>query len=137
MRNKNLYSILWAVMALLAAALACNVFNTTPGASNFYMAKDEQGQNRTTTFAPTDDFFLFFDVNAIEPSTKFQARWYGLDLEGQDPNTPVKTMDYTYEEGASKLYFQLSPLENWPAGNYKVEVYMNNVKAGEQAFRVQ
>jgi hypothetical protein len=123
---------------MLAVTLACNALApATPGASNFYMANDKQGTNKTNVFAPSDDFYVFFDVNGIEPGTKFQARWYVLDLEGQDPGTPIQTIDYAYESGISNIYFQLTSAEDWPAANYKVEVYMNDAKIGEQTFSVQ
>ena len=136
MRNKNLYPILYAVLAMVLVTLACSVA-PTPGASEFYMATDVDGTNRTNTFSPTNDFFVFFDVAGIEAGTNFQARWYALDIEGQDPNVPFQTIDYAYEEGIGNIYFQLTSEEPWPAGSYKVEVYMNDAKVGEQGFVVQ
>jgi hypothetical protein len=140
MRNTNLYRILLAVIVILVASLACNALNATPatpGASNFYMATDEAGTNKTNVFSTTDDFYVFFDVNAIEPGTNFQARWYALDVEGQDANEPFQTIDYAYEEGIANIYFQLTNSDGWPVGNYKVEIYMNGAKVGEQTFSVQ
>lgn len=137
MRNKNLYPVLFAAVLLLAVSLACNFGSTTPGASNFYMATDEAGTNRTNVFAPTDDFYVFFDVTGIEPGTNFESRWYALNIEGEDPNVPFQTIDYDYEEGIGNIYFQLTNDQGWPVGNYKVEIYMNGTKVGEQEFSVQ
>lgn len=137
MRNKNLYPILTAVMVIVIVSLACSSLSPTPGASNFYMASDVDGNNKTTVFSPDDDFFVFFDVAGIEVGTNFQSRWYALDVEGQDPNEPFQTIDYAYEEGISSIYFQMTSAEPWPVGNYKVEVYMNGAKMGEQTFSVQ
>lgn len=138
MKHKNLYPILFGVFAVVAASLACN-FGTPaePTASNFYMATDEAGANRTTVFSSTDDFFVHFDVAGIEAGTPFQSRWYALDIEGEDPNTPFQTIDYTYQEGIGNIYFQLTSADGWPVGNYKVEIYMNGTKVGEQLFSVQ
>lgn len=137
MRNKSLYPVLLAAVLVLAATLACNFGSTAPGASNFYMATDEAGTNRTTVFSPTDDFFIFFDVTGIEPGTNFESRWYALNIEGEDPNVPFQTIDYDYEEGIGNIYFQLTNDQGWPVGNYKVEIYMNGTKIGEQEFSVQ
>ncbi len=137
MRNKNLYPILTAVMVIVIVSLACSSLSPTPGASNFYMASDVDGNNKTTVFSPNDDFFVFFDVAGIEVGTNFQSRWYALDVEGQDPNEPFQTIDYAYEEGISSIYFQMTSAEPWPVGSYKVEVYMNGAKIGEQTFSVQ
>jgi len=137
MRSKKLYPVLCAICVLLVVSLACSFGNTTPGASNFYMATDEAGTNKTTVFSPTDDFYVFFDVNNVEPGATFQSRWYALDIEGQDPATPFQTIDYPYKEGIGNIYFQLTNDQGWPVGNYKVEVYMNDAKVGEQSFSVQ
>jgi hypothetical protein len=137
MKTKNLYPVLWAVVIMLLATLACSVGGSTPGASNFYMATDEAGTNRTNVFSTTDDFYVFFDVTDIEPGTAFQSRWYALNIDGQDPNEPFQTIDYTYAEGIGNVYFQLTNDEGWPVGNYKVEVYMNGTEVGEQEFSVQ
>ena len=138
MKNKNLSAILVAVIVLVSASLACNALAApTPGASNFYMATDKEGNNRTNVFSPGDDFYVFFDVAGIEIGTNFQSRWYALDMEGEDPGTPFQTIDYAYEADISSIYFQLTNSEDWPAGNYRVEVYMNGTKIGEQQFSVQ
>lgn len=138
MKYKKLNPIPFALVAVLFASLACNaLMPATPGASNFYMATDVEGTNRTTVFSPTDDFYVFFDVSGIEVGTNFQSRWYALDVEGEDPNVPFQTIDYAYESDISNIYFQLTNSDGWPAGNYKVEIYMNDVKVGEQQFSVQ
>ena len=138
MKYKKLYPILLAVIALVVASLACSFgAPAEPTASNFYMATDQEGNNRTTVFSSTDDFFVHFDVAGIEVGTPFQSRWYVLDVEGQDPNTPFQTIDYAYEEGIGNIYFQLTNADGWPVGNYKVEIYMNGTKVGEQLFSVQ
>ena len=137
MKNHRLYPVLAAVTLILMATLACNAAKPAPGASEFYMAKDAEGTNRTEVFAPEDDFFVHFNVSGIEAGTNFQSRWYVLDLEGQDPNVPIQTIDYAYQEGIGKIYFQLTGQEPWPPATYKVEVYMNDTKVGEQQFTVQ
>ena len=138
MRHKKLYPILLAVVALVVGSMACNALAApSPGASNFYMASDPEGNNRTNVFSPTDDFYVFFDVAGIEAGTQFQSRWYALDIEGEDPSTPFQTIDYAYEADVSNIYFQLTNSDNWPIGNYKVEVFMNGSKIGEQQFSVQ
>ncbi len=137
MGNKNFHPVLCAVMGLLIITLACSSLNSTPGASNFYMATDKEGAHRTNVFSPTDDFYVFFKVSGIESGTNFQSRWYILDRQGQDPNTPIQKIDYSYEQGVKSVYFKLSGIEDWPPATYKVEIYMNDVKVGEQTFSVK
>ena len=94
MKPRNL-SILLAVVVLLASVLACG--STAPaGVSNIYMANDGDGNNKTTTFAPTDVIYVFFDVNQVDSGAQFQVKWYALNVDGQDATTPFVVTDYTY-----------------------------------------
>ncbi|HMB24152.1 MAG: hypothetical protein ACM33V_13570 [Chloroflexota bacterium] len=136
MTNKSLYLILVAGVVLLAAIFAYDAIGSKPGTSNFYMATDMAGKNRTDIFSPANHVYIFFDVNGIEAGTRFQSRWYALDLAGYDPNTPLRSIDYTYQEG-SRIFFELSSIGDWLKGNYKVEVYMNDTKVGERTFSIQ
>ena len=131
---KSKMTIVFAVLALMIAALACGA---PAGVSNIYMANDKDGNNKTTTFAPTDTVYVFFDVNQIEAGTKFQIRWYVLDVEGQDPNEPIAVTDYNYENDSTILAHIESTGDGLPVGSYKVEIYMNDNKVGEQSFSVQ
>ncbi len=133
---KKLFPVLLAMLALVSSMLACNL-GGEPGVSNIRMATDDTGNTATTVYSPSDAFFIFFDVNAIEPGTQFESRWFILDYEGEDPNTPFKTINYSYEKGTTQIYFQLTSDVDWPASRYRVEVYMNGVKSGEQQFEVK
>jgi hypothetical protein len=135
MFRKN-FILLSAIAALILASLACS-FGGEPGVSNIYMAKDADGDVQTSVFSPTDDFYVFFDVNAVDEGTYFEALWFALDIEGEDPNTAFKTIDYNLEEGVSTVYFQLFNDTEWPVGTYRVDVYMEGTKVGEQQFSVQ
>jgi len=133
---KRSLPVLLALLALVVSTLACSL-GGEPGVSNVRMATDDTGDTATTVYAPTDPFFVFFDVNAIEPGTSFESRWYVLNYEGQDPNTPFKTIDYSYEEGNTMIYFQLTSDTEWPVSAYRVEIYMAGAKVGEQQFDVK
>ena len=111
--------------------------SSNPTASNFYMSSDSQGKNRTTTFSPNDAFFIFLAVSGVKGGTVFESKWYALNVSGQDPNTPFKTMDLTYESGGLTTYFHLTNNGPWPTGNYKVDVYMNDIQIVEQQFSVR
>ena len=101
------------------------------------MANDIDGNNKTTTFASTDVIYVFFDANQIDSGAQFQVKWYALNLAGQDPAAPFVVTDYTYTDEAT-VYAQIESTEGgFPAGQYKVEIYLNGAKVGEQQFTVQ
>jgi len=134
--NKKWF-ILVAALALVLSTLACGA-SAPAGVSNIYMANNENGDNQTTTFAPTDDIYVFFDVNQVDNGTQFEIKWYALNVDGQDPSTPFTTSDYSYN-GESTLYANITSTDSsgFPAAQYKVEIYMGGVKVGEQQFNVQ
>jgi hypothetical protein len=136
--NKKL-SILLAVLVLLSVTLACGTSTTAApaGISNIQMSTDQDGANATTTFAPTDTIYVTFDVNEVDTGAALQVRWYALNVEGQDPETPFTTTDYTYNDEGS-IYAQIESTDGgFPAGQYKVEIYLNGAKVGEEQFSVQ
>ena len=136
MKVKKLAPVLFAVFALVFSTLACSL-GGEPGVSNIRMATDDTGDTTTTSYSPSQDFYVFFDANSIETGTPFQGRWYALDIEGEDPNTPFSTIDYNLEDGVTSVYFQLFSDTEWPVGTYRVEIYMDGAKVGETQFSVQ
>ncbi len=133
----NKIAILLAAIAIVLSVLACGT-PSGPSVSNFYMANNDAGQNKTTTFASSDDFFVFFDLKSVPAGTAFQGRWYAVDVPGEDPTKPFLTSDYTSDSSLSQtIYFQAMNSSGWPAGSYKVEVYMSGTKVGEVQFSVQ
>lgn len=136
MKRRNLIPVLLAVFALVLSTLACSL-GGEPGVSNVRMATDDSGETTTTSYSPTDDFYVFFDANNVEVGTLFESRWYALNIEGEDPNTAFSTIEYALEEGIGVVYFQLYSDVDWPAGDYRVDIYMAGVKVGESTFSVQ
>ncbi|HUI90246.1 MAG TPA: hypothetical protein VLX61_16120 [Anaerolineales bacterium] len=132
MKSRNAF-ILWAVAAIVFSLAGCA---PTPKVSNFYMATDEQGTNKTSSFAPTNAFNLFFDVSGIPNGTTFEARWYVLNIPNRDPNAPFQVMDQNYNSGTTTLRFHLTNTSNWPVAQYRVDVYMSANKVGEVQFSV-
>lgn len=155
MNIRKAYALI-AVIGLSAATLACGsstfapdatsapaAIASGPTASNLYMSTGLTRKNQTTMFLPTDIFYFNLTVNGINADTKLEARWYGSDISGQDPNMPFKIATFTgaklnlFGEGAADMFFNLTPpTKGWSAGYYKVEAYINATKVGEQQFSV-
>ena len=124
---------LFAVFAILFSLGACT---SSPKVSNFYMATDEQGLNKTSSFAPANAFNLFFDVSGIPNGTTFEARWYVLNMANRDPNTPFQIKDLTNDFTQTRIYFHLTNTGNWPVAQYRVDVYMSGNLVGQVQFSV-
>lgn len=137
--------ILLALVAALASTLACNAISTLqqaaagPTVSNIRMTTDSSGNTVTTRYAPGDAFYVFADLSGLSKGSVVEVKWYAVNAQGVDANTELNTSDYTYESGIGYVYFQLTTSDggDWPTGSYKVEVYLDGQKVGEQAFAVQ
>ena len=132
MRFRNL----WVLFSFLILTLVLSACTPTPKVSNFYMATDDLGNNKTSTFSPSEAFNLFFDVHGVPNETPFEARWYVLTIANQDPNTPFQVMDQNYSSDSTTLRFHLTNTSDWPIAQYRVDVYMSGDKIGEVQFSV-
>lgn len=135
--KKSQIVILLVLLALVASTLACGS-SAPAGVSNIALSTDKEGANKSTTFAPSDTIYLTADVNGVEAGTNFDIKWYVLDVAGQDPATPFVTSSVAWASGMNKLYANINSTSGgFPAGNYKVEIYMAGTKVGEQTFAIQ
>ncbi len=136
------FFVMLAAVAVLAATLACNALNTFvtgPTVSNIRMTTDSSGSTSTSTYAPGNAFYVFADLKGLSKGSVVQAKWYAVNAQGVQQNTVLNTSDYSYESGIGYVYFQLTTNDgsDWPTGSYKVELYLDGSKVGEQAFTVQ
>ncbi len=136
------FFVMLASVAVLAATLACNALSTFaagPTVSNIRMTTDSSGSTSTSTYAPGDAFYVFADLKGLSKGSVVQAKWYAVNAQGVQQNTVLNTSDYSYETGIGYVYFQLTTNDgsDWPTGSYKVELYLDGSKVGEQGFIVQ
>jgi hypothetical protein len=136
------YPALLACAAITAALLACSSFSfgtTAPTVSNIRMATDQTGKAPTSTYSPGATFYVFADLSGLSKGQVVQAKWYAVSAQGVEPNAELNTSSYTYETGVGFVSFQLTTNDgsDWPTGSYRVELYLDGAKVGEQGFTVQ
>ena len=136
---KNKFVVLLAVLALVVSSLACAFGNTELGLTNLRMAFDQDGENPTTTFSPTDVFYAVADLANAPQGTVVEAKWTAVNATDTEPNLEfqTQTLDITEESFSGTIYFQLSNDEGWPTGQYKVDLYLNGTLAQSAEFTVQ
>jgi hypothetical protein len=138
MKQRKITRLLTSVV-LASIILACQALQPAASVSNIRMTTDDTGKTPTSSYAPADEFYVFADLSGMKVGSVIEARWYAVGAEGVDPNSEINTSDYTYESGISYVYFQLSTSDggDWPNGSYRVELYLDGTKVGEQGFTVQ
>jgi hypothetical protein len=133
------YSILAALVIVVATMLACNAVATYPTVSNIRMTTDNTGKTTTSSYSPSDAFYVYADLSGLSKGSVVEAKWYAVNAQGVDANMMINTSDYTYESGTGYVYFQLTTSDgsNWPTGAYRVDLFLDGAKVGEQGFTVQ
>lgn len=132
--------VLFTVVALLAATLACSLFTTEMSLENVRMAFDSDGNNPTTVFSPSDVFYVVGDLKNAPAGTVAEAKWLAVQIEGYDPGELIYEQainDFVDESFSGTIYFQLSNDSGWPAGEYKVDLYLDGNLVQSVPFSVQ
>jgi hypothetical protein len=122
--NSRKWSILLVIGALVLASLACSFSASTASIAEAEMAKDEAGTQPTTVFAPEDIFYCNVELANAPDGTLVKSVWTAVDVEGADPNTPLDETEI--ESGSGTVHFNLSNSSAWPAGTYKVDLFLND-----------
>lgn len=136
---KNKLPILLSVLTLVLVSLACSALSQELSLANLRMALDEDGVNPTSTFSSSDVFYAVADLKNAPAGTAVVAQWIAVDVADteQGLNFQEQTLDITEESFSGTIYFQLSNDEGWPAGQYKVELYLNGTLSQSVEFTVQ
>jgi hypothetical protein len=130
-----------AILALLAATLACSLFGPSEmSLENLRMAFDEDGNNPTTVYASSDVFYAVGDLKNAPAGTVAEAKWQAVQVKGYDPGELIYEQtinDFTDESFTGTIYFQLSNDSGWSVGDYKVDIYLNGNLVESVPFKVQ
>ena len=122
---KSRFTILLSILALTFAALACQFGFSTANIADAWMSKDAAGEQRSTTFLQDELFYAQVDVRNVPEGTQLKAVWTAVSAAGEAPNTEINTTESSLDED-TLVNFELSNSNLWPAGNYKVEIYLND-----------
>jgi hypothetical protein len=125
----------FAAVALLAAVIACGFSASTARITDAFLAADPDGTQPTETFLPDETFYLLVDLANAPNDTRVRAAWTAVDVEGEAPDTAIDEAELTTGDG--RLTFNLANDGQWPAGAYKVDVYLNDKLERTLEFAVE
>ena len=140
--KKKIY-VLFALLALLIATLACRLFTGSSSGTNLEnlrVAFDQDGNFQTTVFSPSDVFYAVADLNNAPAGTVVDAKWLVVQIEGYDPGELIYEQtvdDFTEKSYTGTVYFQLSNDNGWEVGEYKVDIYLDGTFVESVQFSVQ
>lgn len=96
---------------------------SAPVVYSAFLSFDDAGVETTTVFGPNDTFYLQVAIANAPNDTHYKASWYAVQAEGIEPNYLINEADITGGDGP--YTFNLSPNQPWPAGIYRVDLYIN------------
>ncbi len=121
----------WLVVLLMTA---CSFSVSTANIAEATLAKDADGKEVTTTFDPDDTFYLLVTLRNAPDDTRVKASWVAVNVPDVEPDMHLQ--DYELVSGSGRLTFNLSNDNLWPAGAYKVDIYLNDKLDRSLDFRV-
>jgi hypothetical protein len=139
----------WLFVALLVLALplfsscakkAEDTSSTTPAAAvsitdvdlGRSVGSDNRVIDKVDTFAPKDVIYATVITKGASPSSVIKATWTFED--GQVVDTSERTIAPNGEEATE---FHIAKPDGFPAGKYKVEVYLDGNQVHSKSFEVK
>jgi hypothetical protein len=134
-KSRFILSMLW----LIAFSAACAAQGTDLNVSNFRTARDQDGENVTLTFSPSDVIYAVIDLASVPRGTKIEVKWIAVNAADTEPNYEFdsQTIEITDEIFTGATFFELSNAEPWPVGQYRVDLYLNAAFVESVEFTVE
>jgi len=112
------------ILALVLALAGCEFSASTANIPSAVLATDEAGTAVTTQFSPEDTFYAIVELANAPDSTEVKAVWTAVDV-GDAAEAGQIIDEATLETGSGQVVFDLTNDGSWPAGQYKVDIYLD------------
>jgi len=108
-----------------------------PWIENLYTAFDQEGNQPTSVFSPTDVYYIHGDLMNAPEEVLLKIQWTAVNAEDTDPYTSIGEYEITLDEGS--FWFSLSPVEDspWPVGSYEAELFVDGELVSTVEFEVR
>lgn len=107
------------------------------------LARGTEGETKnpvdvTTTFGASDTIHAVATIQNAPQGTVFKAVWWAVTIPADPTACNMKITEYEITtEGTRNIDFSLTPDSSWPAGTYKVEIYVNGALDQVAHYSVQ
>ena len=92
---------------------------------------DKAVTDRTESFKPNDTIYASVTTEGSAQSATLRAKW-----SFEDGQTVDETTQTIAPNSQARTEFHISKPNGWPAGKYKVEVFLNDMSADTKTFVV-
>jgi hypothetical protein len=93
---------------------------------------DKAITDATNNFRPGDTIYASVATDGTAPSATLRAKWTFEDGQTVDESTRSIA-----PSGRERTEFHVAKPSGWPAGKYKLEVFLNDQSAGTKTFEVE
>jgi len=121
------------VIILAFTAVSCEFSASTASISSAKLTADAASGAETKVFKPDQAFYDIVSISNAPDSTKVKAIWYKVDDDG----TTTQFIEKELVGSGSPITFSATNANLWPAGKYKVELYLNDKLDRTQTFSVE
>jgi hypothetical protein len=137
--SKRFVPMVLTVLLLVISSMACRASGPETSLENLRLSYDKNGEEVTSLFSNTDDFYAVVELNDATLDTVVTAVWTAVDVADTDPEDKVRenTLNVTQESFSGTIYFRLSNDEIWPSGRYRVDIYLNDTLDQSLEFNVE
>ena len=105
-----------------------------------YMARDngnEEPGDEVESFSPSDrTVHVMVELDHAAEGTQVTFDWIVVDAGGLKDRS-IKKLDYTTKALESKVHAHLTVPQDWPEGDFKVDIYLNDQLARSIAYKVE
>lgn len=119
---------------------ASNASSSTGAISEIHMAKDDgKGDpgDQADVFSGNDrTIHCVVKLNDAKSGTKMKFSWWVVDAENTR-NEKIRDIEYTTRALENIVHAHLTAPRDWPAGKYKVEVFVNGNLENTVGYTVQ
>ena len=132
--NKRFLMIFLAISMLMLASIACESSVSTANITSVVLTADKDAPTDTTTFTPDQTFYAVVTVANAPDSTKVKAVWSTVDDAGKATQIAEKEI---VGSNSSITFDATNTAGPWPAGKYRVEIFLNDKSNKTIEFTVQ
>lgn len=135
------FTLVLILSSLLAACSASTANIQSADLGTGYDSGAGKVTGATTTFAPTDTtIHLVVAVANAPEDTTVRSVWTAVDIPSQDlKDQKLGETTYATKDIGSNVHFTLAGNngQEWPAGSYKVDIYLNDKLDRTLTYTVQ